>query len=150
MVRSLFEHCAEIWRPSTKVALDKFEALQKHAVKWIFMEDYEKYTPEIYQQKLQELGLLSIESRFKYFDLKLFFRIINSEVCIKLPEYLQFISPDELVEGNHTGAIVLVQLSRTVAPVSLVTLGSSCPEHLSVVTLGNSCPEHLFSVIWLD
>ena len=101
MVRSLFQHCAEIWRPSTKVALDKFEALQKRAVKWIFMEDYEKYTPEIYQQKLQELGLLSIESRFKYFDLKLFFRIIYSEVCIKLPEYLQFISPDELVEGTR-------------------------------------------------
>jgi ribonucleases P/MRP protein subunit RPP40 len=31
MVRSLFQHCAEIWRPSTKVALSKFEAVQKSA-----------------------------------------------------------------------------------------------------------------------
>ena len=40
MVRSMFQHCAEIWRPSTKVALSKFEPVQKRAVKWIFMEDH--------------------------------------------------------------------------------------------------------------
>ena len=44
MVRSLFQHCAEIRRPSTKVPLSKFEAVQKRAVKWVFMEDHEHYS----------------------------------------------------------------------------------------------------------
>ena len=38
---SLFQHLAEIWRSSTKVALSKFEAFQKRTVKWTFVEDNE-------------------------------------------------------------------------------------------------------------
>lgn len=92
MVRSLFQHCAEVWRPSTKVALMKFEAVQKRAVKWIFMEDYEHYSEVTYQSKLRELDLLPIELRFCLGDLKLFHKIINNEVCIELPDYLELIA----------------------------------------------------------
>ena len=35
-VRSLFENCREIWGPN--VATDKFELMQKKAVKWILAE----------------------------------------------------------------------------------------------------------------
>ena len=62
MVRSLFQHCAEIRRPSTKVPLSKFEAVQKRAVKWVFnfMEDHEHYSEQVYKtkSKLIELDLL--------------------------------------------------------------------------------------------
>ena len=40
MVRSQFEHCSLIWRPSTKTMLNKIEAIQKKAVKWIYGEEY--------------------------------------------------------------------------------------------------------------
>ena len=35
LVRSNFEHCSTIWRPVNIVDLQKFEALQKRAIKWI-------------------------------------------------------------------------------------------------------------------
>ena len=97
MVPSLFQHCAEVWRPSTKVALMKFEAVQKRAVKWIFMEDYEHYSEVTYQSKLRELDLLPIELRFCLGDLILFHKIINNEVCIELPDYLELIDPNEVI-----------------------------------------------------
>ena len=113
MVRSMFQHCSEVWRPSTKVALSKFEALQKRAVKWIFMEDYEHYSENTYQSKLRELELLPIELRFCLSDLKLFFRIINDEVCIKLPNYLELISPDEIMSGpGNSGTTRLRQTHK--------------------------------------
>ena len=100
MVRSLFQHCAEIWRPSTKTALDKFEAVQKRAVKWIFKEDWEKYTQDLYRSKLYQLELLPIDHRFQYGDLKLFFRVINNDVCIKLADYLELVGPEEYMPGE--------------------------------------------------
>ena len=35
IVRSLFEHCGEIWGPNVVTTIDKFEPIQKIAVKWI-------------------------------------------------------------------------------------------------------------------
>ena len=35
IVRSLFEHCGELWAPVEFVAANKFEPIQKRAVKWI-------------------------------------------------------------------------------------------------------------------
>ena len=101
MVRSLFQHCAEIWRPSTKVALSKFEAVQKRAVKWIFMQDHEHYSEQVYQSKLIELDLLPMEQRFVYGDLKLFHKIINRETSVELPDYLELIAPEEVMPGSE-------------------------------------------------
>ena len=47
MVSSIFQHCAEVWRPVLPTAIAKFEAVQKRAVKWIFMEDYEHYSDAV-------------------------------------------------------------------------------------------------------
>ena len=40
MVRSQFEHCSIIWRPKLQYQIDKFEKLQKSAIKWILNEDF--------------------------------------------------------------------------------------------------------------
>ena len=32
---SQLEHCSVIWRPLTQTKLDKFESIQKNAIKWI-------------------------------------------------------------------------------------------------------------------
>ena len=36
LVRSQFENCSVVWRPTTKSLMDKLESLQKRAIKWIF------------------------------------------------------------------------------------------------------------------
>ena len=38
MVRSIFEHCPVVWRPSSDSAVCKLESIQKRAVKWINKE----------------------------------------------------------------------------------------------------------------
>ena len=38
LVRSLFKHSGEIWGPNPVIAKNKFEPLQKRAVKWILGE----------------------------------------------------------------------------------------------------------------
>ena len=45
LVRSLFEHCGEIWGPNPVIliAKNKIEPLQKRAVKWILGEMNKKY-----------------------------------------------------------------------------------------------------------
>ena len=43
LVRSLFEHCSQIWRPNGKVYIKKFEDLQKFCIKWILAEEYIRY-----------------------------------------------------------------------------------------------------------
>ena len=102
MVRSLFQHCAEVWRPVLPTALGKFETLQKRAVKWIFMEDYHHYSDSVYKAKLRELDLLPIEQRFVLGDLILFHKVINNEVCIEFPDYLELIDPRELLTEPST------------------------------------------------
>ena len=51
LVRSLFEHCGEIWAPNYVVAEKMFEPIQKRAVKWIYSDLSKKYSPEEYIQK---------------------------------------------------------------------------------------------------
>ena len=35
LVRSIFEHCPVVWRPSSSTVISKLESLQKRALKWI-------------------------------------------------------------------------------------------------------------------
>ena len=44
LVRSQFEHCSVIWRPLTQNKLDKFESIQKNAIKWILNEEFVGYS----------------------------------------------------------------------------------------------------------
>ena len=44
MVRSQFEHCSIIWRPKLQHQIDKFEQLQKRAIKLILNENYISYS----------------------------------------------------------------------------------------------------------
>ena len=48
LVRSQFEHCSPIWRPSNDTAMKKFESFQKRCVKWILSEEEHSYHSETY------------------------------------------------------------------------------------------------------
>ena len=43
MVRSQFEHCFVIWAPKLQNEIDKFEKVQKRAIKWILRQEHCSY-----------------------------------------------------------------------------------------------------------
>ena len=57
LVKSLFEHCGEIWARNAVVAQNKFEPIQKRAVKWILDEINLKYKENKCINKLKVLDL---------------------------------------------------------------------------------------------
>ena len=55
MVRSQFEHCSIIWRPKLQYQIDKFEQLQKRAIKWILNEEFTSYSDQaLYYTKCKQ------------------------------------------------------------------------------------------------
>ena len=87
MVRSLFENCSVIWRPTTQEMLHKVESIQRRAVKWILSEDGHHYNDFEYLRRLKDLDLLPMEYKFNYTDLVLFHSIFYNRSVIKLPSY---------------------------------------------------------------
>ena len=89
LVRSLFEHCVTVWRPVATTNIDKFERLQKNAVKWILNEEYASYsTADTYYCKCKQLNILPMSMRFELSDLVLFHKIVHELIPMKLPEYI--------------------------------------------------------------
>ena len=88
MVRSLFEHCGCVWAPIATSTTDKFECIQKRAVKWILCEQFYSYSEAYYMQKLIDLDILPMAQRFVQNDLILFFKILKGITPISLPSYV--------------------------------------------------------------
>ena len=88
LVRSLFEHCGEIWGPNVVTAVNKFEPIQKKAVNWILAEGNKKYSEQEYHSKLHKLELLPLPYFFAVKKLKLFHRIVNETSSIGMPTYI--------------------------------------------------------------
>ena len=55
IVRSLFEHCVQIWRPISECGILKLERIQKRAVKWILSEVEHSYNNVEYVERLKNL-----------------------------------------------------------------------------------------------
>jgi hypothetical protein len=88
LVRSLFEHCSVIWRPTTSTLLEKVESIQRRAVKWILHEKDHHYNDFEYLARLRDLDLMPMEFKFKFTDLIIFHQIYNGQSVVKLPSYL--------------------------------------------------------------
>lgn len=95
LVRSLFEHCCEIWRPTTVLMLSKVEVLQRRAVKWILGEQDHHYNDYEYLKRLKDLDILPMEYKFVYTDLVQFFKIYHGMSVVKLPSYLVNVSNND-------------------------------------------------------
>ena len=96
MVRSLFEHCPVVWRPSSSTAIEKIENLQKRAIKWILCDSIESSiglsyssNSHLYYVHCNQLSILPIKFRFDYHDIKMFHSIVYGFSCVKLPEYIK-------------------------------------------------------------
>ena len=85
LVRSLFNHCSEIWCPSGQ-SVTPFENLQKRCVKWILKETYMQYSHSEYYEKLKYLEILPMDYFFLKHDMHLFYKVIHKITPIKLPE----------------------------------------------------------------
>ena len=44
LVRSIFEHCSILWSPQNSTQINKFAAIQKRAIKWIYGEQFASYS----------------------------------------------------------------------------------------------------------
>ena len=53
IVCSLFEHCVQIWRPTSDSGILKLEKIQKRAVKWILSEVQHSYNDVEYLARLK-------------------------------------------------------------------------------------------------
>ncbi len=88
IVRSLFEHCSDVWSPQYASHLSKFEAIQRRAIKWINGEPFSSYSDEKYADELRKLTILPMKFKFIYNDLVLFYKIVNELVPIEFPEHI--------------------------------------------------------------
>ena len=88
LVLSQLNYNSVVWRPFDQKSLSKFEAIQKRAVKWMLFEGFQHYSEGEYLDRLHRLDILPINSKFLFTDLLLFHRIVNDDICIKLPEHI--------------------------------------------------------------
>ena len=81
-----------------KTSIDKFEAMQKRGIKWIFNEDFCYYSKFEYYTKLKTLNILPMSFKFDFNDIILFHNIFYQHTSfLTLPNYLkQNIRPDPL------------------------------------------------------
>ena len=73
-----------------------FEKLQKRAVKWILGEQEQSYCEVVFLQKQKELDILPMKQKFMFSDLLLFYKIVNKQVGIELPDYVKRIEPHDV------------------------------------------------------
>jgi hypothetical protein len=93
LVRSLYEHCSEVWRPISASSIEKFEKMQKRAVKWVLNESECSYSNDEYVTRLMELKILPMSSKFLYNDLKMFHKILYKLIPMELPPYMRRFDP---------------------------------------------------------
>ena len=118
VVRNLFEHCVQIWRPSSDTGIFQLERIQKRAVKWILSEQNFSYNDFEYLTRLRDLDLIPFKYKLIFNDLVLFHNIFYNKIDIKLPQYYTKYSAEENVRlrkcikppeyfGNNTETINL-------------------------------------------
>ena len=93
MVRSIFEHCSQVWSPQYTTHILKCEIVQKRAIKWINGENFASYSNEKYYKELKNLNILPMKLKFIYNDLVLFYKVVNKLVPIEFPSYISVVSP---------------------------------------------------------
>ena len=93
LVRSIFEHCSVVWRPTSPAVLKRFESIQRRATKWIFSEPYVSYDDNDYLCKLKKLDYMPLGYKFLVNDLLFFHKIVYDNICTKFPSYLSLVVP---------------------------------------------------------
>ena len=88
LIRSLFEHCSNIWGPTNNAQLTGFTKIQKRAVKWILNEPFVSYNDREYLNKMKSLDVLPMKYKFQLNDMVLFHKIYYKYSVVPLPSFL--------------------------------------------------------------
>ena len=110
MIRSIFEHCPVVWRPSSDSSINRLESIQKRSIKWINKDLSSSYSSNklLYFTHCRQLNILPLQYRFDYHDLKLFHLIVHNLSFIKLPPYLHFYEGSSRLRFTHLDHLSLV------------------------------------------
>ena len=113
LVRSNFEHCSTIWRPVNIVDIQKFEALQKRAIKWINCEEDYSYTDELYAIRCKQADILPLQLHFELNDLVFFYKIIYKLIPVSLPSSISPYTGDSRLRKAHMDSMSFVINNNT-------------------------------------
>ena len=119
LVRSQFEHCSPVWRPSGKTNLDKFDIFQKKCIKWILSEEEHSYHSSItYLRKCRQVNILPLCKRFEFNDLVLFHKVVYQDIPLKFPDYLTFFDGNSRLRSTHLDDLCIIStiIPRPSAP----------------------------------
>ena len=145
LVRSQFENCSIVWRPTTVSLTNKLESLQKRAIKWILSEENLSYSCEKYISKCKDVNILPLTKKFDLNDMLFFHKVVNNLVPVPLPEYLTFYEGRSRLRQCHLDNWSLV--SSIFPRSSQATINSNSPLSKSFFyrshLLWNGLPLHL-------
>ena len=113
LVRSNFEHCSTSWRPVDIVDIQKFEAIQKRAIKWINCEEGYSYTDELYAIRCKQADILPLQLHFELNDLVFFYKIIYKLIPVSLPSYISPYTGDSRLRKAHMDSMSFVINNNT-------------------------------------
>ena len=109
LVRSLFESCSIIWRPTNQTLLNKMERIQKQAIKWILNESNISYSQyDVYILKCKFVNILPLSVRFELNDILFLHKVINNLKPVDLPFYLSFFGGQTRLRSCHLDSLSLV------------------------------------------
>ena len=109
LVRSIFESCSIIWRPTNQTLLNKLERIQKQAIKWILSEENISYSDrEVYLMKCRQVKLLPLSRRYDLNDLIFLHKVIYKLKPVNLPSYLSFFDGQSRLRSCHLDNLSLV------------------------------------------
>ena len=109
LVRSQFEHCSPIWRPTGKINTQKFESFQKMCIKWILSEEHlSYYSYDEYIRKCRQVNILPMEHKFDLNDLILFHKVVHDLLPVTLPDYLSLFSGQTRLRSTHLDRLSFV------------------------------------------
>ena len=132
LVRSLFEHCSVLWHPYTSTHIQKFDCLQKRAVKWILSEHLSHYSDREFLDKQAELDILPMEYKFLYTDLVLFHKIVHKTVQISMPPYISVCTGELFRVSRSNTTNVLVGSISNIDPSNIVESNDNCQYSCSI------------------
>ena len=144
LVRSLFENCSIIWRPTTSSMTNKLECLQKRAVKWILSEEDLSYPPDVYVRKCKKVGILPLHLKFDLNDLVFFHKIFYNILPVSFPEYLAVFQGTSRLRRSHLDDCSIVSSILLDAASQLTLIAAAL---LEIPFHGPSSIEHIFSGI---
>ena len=102
LVRSQFEHCSQIWRPTSKANIAKFKSFQKSCIKWILSEEHLSYQSyDTYFHKCKQVNILPIALKFDLNDLIFFHKVLHNLVPVSMPDYLNLFDGITRLRSTH-------------------------------------------------